>query len=84
MSQIGLKKHLSKGKLTKLKLIDLDICESCILGKQEKVNFFRGGRAQKSRKLELVHTNLWGPLQVSSLKGSWYYLTFIDNYSRNV
>ncbi|RVW41165.1 Retrovirus-related Pol polyprotein from transposon TNT 1-94 [Vitis vinifera] len=33
-------------------------------------------------KLELVHTDLWGPSPVASLGGSRYYITFIDDSSR--
>ena len=33
---------------------------------------------------ELVHTNLWGPFPVSSLGGTRYYITFIDDLSRKV
>ena len=36
MSEKWMKMLLSKGKLPKLKSIDFDMCESCILGKQKK------------------------------------------------
>jgi hypothetical protein len=32
--------------------------------------------------LELVHTNLCGPMQTDSIKGFSYFVTFIDDYSR--
>ena len=32
----------------------------------------------KNERLELVHTDVWGPSQVSSLGGSHYYVTFIN------
>ena len=75
---------LSKGKLPELKSIDFDMCESCILGKQKKVSFLKTGRTPKAEKLELVHTDLWGPSPVASLGGSRYYITFIDDSSRKV
>ena len=75
---------LSKGKLPELKFINLDMCESCILGKQKMVNFLKTGRTLKDRKLELVYTDLWGPSPVTSLGGSMYYITFIDDLSRKV
>ena len=52
---------LSKGKLPELKSIDFDMCESYILGKQKNVSFLKTGRTPKAEKLELVHTDLWGP-----------------------
>ena len=36
----------------------------------------------KSNKLELVHTDIWGPSAVASLCASKYYATFIDDSSR--
>ena len=75
---------LSKGKLPELKFVDFDICESCILGKQKNVRFLKTGRTLKAEKLELVHTDLWGPSPIASLEGSRYYITFIDDSSRNV
>ena len=31
---------------------------------------------------ELVHTDIWGPFWVASTLGFWYFVTFIDDYSR--
>ena len=84
MSEKGMKMLLLKGKQTELKSVDFDICESCILGKQKKVSFLKTGRTPKAKKLELVHTDLWGPSPVASLGGSRYYITFIDDLSRKV
>ena len=70
MSEKGMKMLLSKGKLPELKSINLDMCESCILGKHKMVSFLKTSRILKDRKLELVYTNLWGPSPVASLGGS--------------
>ncbi|RVW95710.1 Retrovirus-related Pol polyprotein from transposon TNT 1-94 [Vitis vinifera] len=67
MSEKWMKMLLSKGKLPELKSIDFDMCESCILGKQKKVSFLITGKTPKAEKLELVHTDLWGPSPVASL-----------------
>ena len=58
MSEKGMKMLLSKGKLPKLKSINLDICERYILGNQKRVSFLKTGRTPKARKLELIHTDL--------------------------
>ena len=60
------------------------MCESCILGKQKKVSFLKIDRTPKAKKLELIHTDLWGPSPVASFGGSRYYITFIDDLSREV
>ena len=74
---------LSKEKLLELKSVDFDMCQSCILGKQKNVSFLKTDRTPKAEKLELVHTDLWGPSLVASFGGSRYYITFIEE-SRKV
>ena len=44
----------------------------------------KSGKDKKNEKLELVHTNVWGLAQVSSIGGSHYYVTFIDDATRKV
>lgn len=34
--------------------------------------------------LELVHTDVYGPLKVKSFGGALYFITFIDDYSRKL
>ena len=84
MSKKVMKMLLSKGKLPELKSVDFDMCESCVLGKHKRVSFLKTGRTLKAKKLELVHTDLWGPSPIASLTSSRYYITFIDNSSRKV
>ena len=48
------------------------------------MSFLKTGRTPKVEKLELVHIDLWGPFPVTSLGGSRYYITFIDDSSRKV
>ncbi|KAE8682957.1 AGC (cAMP-dependent, cGMP-dependent and protein kinase C) kinase family protein, putative isoform 1 [Hibiscus syriacus] len=84
ISEKGMKTHLSKGKLPDLKNVDVVLCEDCIFDKQKKVSFTKIGKTLKAKKLELVHTNVWGPSPVPSLAGSLYYITFIDDSTRKV
>ena len=84
MSKKGMKELLSNGKLPGLKFVEHKLCESCILGKQRKVSFSKGGREPKTTKLELIHTDVWGIAPVASLGGSRYYVTFINDSSRKV
>ena len=55
MSQKGMNEHLSKGKLSELKNVHFDMCESCVMAKQKKFSFLTGGRKLRATKLELVH-----------------------------
>jgi hypothetical protein len=63
--------------LPDLKQIDLDFCEHCVYGKHKRVRFARVRKEKKNERLELVHTDVWGPAQVSSLGGSRYYVTLL-------
>jgi hypothetical protein len=84
MSEKGLKVMHSLGKLPKLKSVNIDFCENCIFGKQKRVSFKTGGRTLRNKKLELVHTDVWGPAAVSSIGEKSYFVTFIDDHSRKV
>jgi len=44
-----------------LKQIDLEFCEHYVYGKQKRVRFLKVGKENKSEKLYLVHTDVWGP-----------------------
>jgi hypothetical protein len=57
-------------------------CESCILGKQHRLSFPKEKSYRAWAPLEIVHTDLCGPMKTPSLGGSIYFLTFIDDYSR--
>ena len=52
--------------------------------KQKRVSFVKTGKENKKDKLELVHIDVWGLALVSSLGGSHYYVTFIDDATTKV
>jgi hypothetical protein len=51
-------------------------------GKHKRVRFLRVEKKNKSEKLDLVDTDVWGLPQVSSLGASCYYVTFIIDATR--
>jgi GAG-pre-integrase domain/gag-polypeptide of LTR copia-type len=72
-----------------LKGLDIDestvapkVCYGCELGKSTHQPF-PGSAKKTSRILEIVHSDLAGPMQSNSLQGSAYTATFIDDYSRH-
>jgi len=64
------------------KISSLDLCEGCIYGKQTRKYFSVGKAWRASKCLELIHSDLCGPMQTKSLGGSRYFLLFTDDYSR--
>jgi hypothetical protein len=82
MSEKGMHILHKRNLLPNLKQIDLDLCEHCVYGKHKRVRFLRVEKEKKNERLELVHTDVWGPTQVSHLGGISYYVTFIDDVTR--
>ena len=62
--------------------LDFDFCEHCVYGKQNRVSFPTGAK-RANKILELVHSDVFGPMSVPSLGKSVYYVSFIDDFSRN-
>jgi hypothetical protein len=62
--------------------LDFDFCENCIYGKQNRVRFPYGATRAKGI-LELIHSDVFGPVPVPSLGKYVYYVSFIDDFSRN-
>lgn len=60
-----------------------ETCEICIEGKQSRQPFERSMN-KSTEVLELVHPDLCGPMETTSIGGSKYFITFIDDYSRKI
>ena len=58
-----------------------DACKGCVLGKFAKASFPRSDTRSKG-VLDLVHSDVCGPMSMKSLRGYDYYVTFIDYFSR--
>ena len=56
-------------------------CESCIMGKLPKSPFSRYGECAKGI-LELIHSDVCGPMHVQERVGNHYFITFTDDFSR--
>ena len=67
--------------LRNLNVVTLPVCESYLEGKMTKRPFSAKGERSKE-PLQLVHSDVCGPLSVQARGGYEYCVTFIDNYSR--
>jgi transposase InsO family protein len=69
--------HLDIGKHAKLKF-----CEGCVYGKQHRDGFPTQGGTRATQLLELIHSDVNGPMRTTSHGGAKYFVTFIDDFSR--
>ena len=65
-----------------LKIEHEGTCKGCAQGKNIKNPFPKSDTKIKGM-LELIHYDVCGPMPSISLSGYEYYVTFIDDYSRN-
>ena len=56
-------------------------CKGCVVGKNTKKSFPHSLRKTKYL-LEQVHSNLCGPIFLPSIGGFFYYVIFVDDFSR--
>lgn len=62
--------------------IEPDVCESCQQGKQAKLPFPHNQSSRASQKLQLIHTDVCGPMKVASFSGNKCFLLFIDDFTK--
>ena len=60
------------------------ICEGCIEGKQHRAAFPSNEGTRATKALEIVHSDVCGPMRTTSIGGARYFVTFIDDLSRKV
>lgn len=57
-------------------------CVACCEGKQSRIPFPKRSYNRATEKLGLIHSDLCGPMSISSFSGAKYLVTFIDDYTR--
>jgi hypothetical protein len=62
--------------------LDFDFFEHFIYGKYNRVRFPSSATREKGI-LELIHSDVFGPVPVPSLGKYMYYVSFIDDFSRS-
>nr|GEY71322.1 hypothetical protein [Tanacetum cinerariifolium] len=68
--------------LPKLKFVKDHLCSSCELGKAKRKSFHTKLTPSSKRRLQLLHIDLCGPMQIASINGKRYVLVIVDDYSR--
>jgi hypothetical protein len=67
--------------LPELSIEHSDVCKGCALGKYAKTSFPSSDSRSKGA-LDLVHSDVCGPMSSTSLIGCEFFFTFIDDFSR--
>ena len=52
------------------------------MGKQHRIPYPKGVSTRATEAFEVVHSDVCGPMPVSSYGGSQYFVTLIDDYTR--
>ena len=68
--------------LSKLQFDKDKICDACQFEKQVRDYFKSKNLVSTSRPLELLHVDLFGPMDVISMGGKSYGFIIVDDYSR--
>ncbi|KAL6315072.1 hypothetical protein AAG906_030925 [Vitis piasezkii] len=64
--------------------VNAQTCESCELGKQQRQPFPQNMSKRATHKLELIHSDICGPMSTASLSNNVYFALFIDDLSRMI
>ena len=56
-------------------------CQTCVEAKQTRENVIKS-RMTANYPLELIHSDICGPMETTTLNGSRYFITFIDDYTK--
>ncbi|GJT02318.1 retrovirus-related pol polyprotein from transposon TNT 1-94 [Tanacetum coccineum] len=68
--------------LPKLKYVKDQLCSSCKVSKAKRSSFKTKVVPSSKGRLNLLHTDLCGPMRVASINGKKYILVIVDDYSR--
>ena len=69
-----------EGLLGSLTKVDLQLCEPCLASKACRKPF--GTTKRAAQPIELVHSDICGPMNRKARHGASYFLTLINDYSR--
>jgi hypothetical protein len=58
--------------------------EACIEGNQHRFVFLNERERRGTKPLEIVRSNIYGPMKTTSMGSARYLVNFIDNFSWNV
>ena len=78
---VKIRKFRKVSGIPSLKKPDVGLCKNCQIGKMGKTSF-KSKNYQFEDILEIVHTNLCGPIGVEIYTREKSFIIFVDDYSR--
>ncbi|GKC56778.1 putative RNA-directed DNA polymerase, partial [Tanacetum coccineum] len=84
MSEKGMSILSKKNVLSGMHDIKLKKCSHCLAGKQTRLAFKSHSLFRMENILDLVHSDVCGPMKTKTLGGCSYIVTFINDHSRKV
>ncbi|GJR09106.1 retrovirus-related pol polyprotein from transposon TNT 1-94 [Tanacetum coccineum] len=67
--------------LPKLKFVKDQLCSSCEMGKEKRSSLKSLTITRSKKRLDFLHMDLCGPMQIETMNGKKYILVIIDDYS---
>jgi transposase InsO family protein len=58
------------------------LCEECVIAKQHRKSFPKESTWRANQVLQLVHSDIYGPMNPTSNSNKMYFITFTDDFSR--
>ncbi|CAL2245782.1 unnamed protein product [Prunus armeniaca] len=80
----GLKALQQNNMVKRLPLLQAPstVCEECMVGKQQRETFPKESNWRATQVLQLVHSDICGPINPISNNSKRYFITFTDDFSR--
>ena len=83
--ELRLKKYMENESVRGInikKMTEMSFCEGFLAGKMWRKPFPAVEEIRSTRRLQLVHSDVCGPMHTPSIGGAKYFVTFIDDYTR--
>jgi len=58
------------------------ICDTCLIGRQPRTAFNSSISHRPKYVLNVVYSDVCGPLELPSLRGNKYFISFVDEFNR--
>ncbi|GAU31479.1 hypothetical protein TSUD_386430 [Trifolium subterraneum] len=61
-----------------------EVCEDCVQSKKHRDSFNKDVKSRTKNVLEVIYSDVCGPMQVDSTGGNRYFVSFVDDHNRKL